>query len=135
MFKVTKILNSGSNVPEPCRMYTTAGVAYKIGTALTLTAGKLTNATEDDIPLYIAGENAAADQKSTLVCYPILPNMIFETTLYGSPSTAKCGTKVLLSCSDEFADMVTPNGDEGVATIVDVRGVKKSGDKIYVRFI
>ena len=41
MFNVVKILSSGSNVPEPCRMATNDTQEYRIGSALKLSGGKL----------------------------------------------------------------------------------------------
>lgn len=115
-------------------MNTTAGVSYKIGTALVLTNGKLTNAAETDKPLYIAGESAAADEKKSIICYPVFENMLFEAPITGTPVTLKAGTKVTLAINGDFADGVTTYSTDGVATVVDTRGAKKSGDKIFVRF-
>lgn len=136
MFKAIKILNGGSNVPEPCTMYTAAGTAYRYGTALTVSAGKVVNATETDMPLYIAGETLAADEKSSIICYRVLENIVFETTLMGSPMSLKCGSKVTLSLSDDgFANAVSSSTTDGVATVVDIRGTLKTGDKVCVQFL
>lgn len=135
MFNVVKIISSGSNVPDPCRMPTSSSVEYKIGTALVVTSGRLQNAAATQMPQYIAAESAAAGTKSTLACYPITPNMIFEVPVAGTPSISKIGTKVTLGVNGGFADMVTTTATDGVATIVDTRDASRSGDKILVKFV
>ena len=134
MFKLTKIYNSGVNVAEPCRMYTTAGTAYRIGSALTVTAGKLTNATETAKPEYIAAESAAAGEKKTLLCYPVFDNMVFEAPVSGTPTSIKVGTKIVLALTEGFADRLGVSTTDGVATVVDTRGATRAGDKIFVKF-
>lgn len=134
MFILRKILSSGSNVPEPCRMPCTAGVAYTIGSALVITAGALTNATATDKPQYIALESAAADTKSDLLCYPVKPDMIFETKIGGNPAGAKLGAKVILALTNGAATRVGISTTDGVATIVDKSGAKRVGDSVFVRF-
>ena len=96
MFTLSKIYNSGVNVAEPCRMYTASNTAYKVGSALILTNGKLTTAGESDKPLYIAAESAAANEKSTVLCYPVSSNMIFEVPVADVPTSIKIGNKVTL---------------------------------------
>ena len=134
MFKLTKIYNSGANVPETCRMYTTAGTAYRIGSALVVTAGKLTNATATSKPEYIAAESAEKDEKKTLLCYPVFENMLFEAPVAASPASIKTGYKITLSLTDGFADKLGTSTTDGVATVVDMRGATRSGDKIFVKF-
>ncbi len=135
MFKAIKILNSGSNVPEPCRMSAKPDTNYKIGTALTVSAGKVVNATETDTPLYIAGESLAAGERSTVICYRVLENTVFEVPLAGSPMSLKCGSRVTLALDDDgFAYAVSSSTTDGVATVVDMRGATKTGDKICVQF-
>ena len=135
MFNVVKIISSGANVPEICRMPTSSSVNYQVGSALVITSGRLQNATATSMPTYIAAESAEAGEKSTLACYAITPNMIFEVPVSGTPSLSKIGTKVQLGISDGFATSVTLTTTDGVATIVDTRDATKSGEKILVKFI
>lgn len=135
MFVLKKILNSGRNVPEYCRVATTAGVSYQVGSALTINNGKLINATATDMPKYIAAESAAADEKTTLLCYPVYSNMIFEVPMgISGISTVNTGDKVVLYLSDGYAIKVGTNKTDGVATVVDKNGAQFVGDKVYVKF-
>lgn len=136
MFKLIKIISSGSNTPDPCRMLTSSGISYKAGTALKLSSGRLANATATDKPEFIAVESAAAGEKTTLVCYPVSADMLFEVPISGMPAMVKAGTKVTLSVdADGYADKVSNSATDGVATIFDMREATKSGDSIIVRFI
>ncbi len=133
MFKLIKIKNSGVNTPEPLKMKKGA-VKINIGTALVINVGNVQPATATSKPTHIAFESAESGQ-STILCYEIFPNMLFETTVNASPSSLKIGDKVTLGFdSDSCAACVTSTTASGVATIEELLGAAASGDKITVKF-
>ncbi len=134
MFKLIRILHSGVNVPEPCRLPVTAETAYKAGSALKLTSGKADNCGATDAPAYIAAETLAADKKTTVLAYPITGGMLFETAVSAAPTALTIGSKVTLNVSGSAAVGVTATATNGVATIVDLCGAAAAGDKVIVKF-
>lgn len=132
MFKLVKILSSGSNVPEPCKIPPAPDTSFKYGAALVLRDGMVFNAMADENPTYICGETTSSGKPVT--CYPILPNMIFETTIKGDPTMLYVGDKVKLSLEVGAAMGVNDVTSGGFITIFSLNGAKKSGDKIHVRF-
>ena len=85
-------------------------------------------------PLYIAAESANANEKSTLLCYPIYDNMIFEVPVTNPTSALICGVKVTLGVVSGYAIKVTSTTTNGVATVVDRNGANRMGDTVYVKF-
>jgi len=135
MFILRKIINSKSNNAEPMRMPTTAGVAYKFGTLLTQKDGAVTNSAASDIPSFVAAECAAADEKESILCYPIFEEMLFEAPITAGISSAVPGTRFNLSLISGFAVRLGTVSETGAAVLVDAAGAKKSGDKVLVRFV
>lgn len=134
MFILRKVYNSGSSAAEPTTMFTTPGTAYKYGTALKVVNGKVTNAEETDMPTYIAGETLKADEKRFMICYPILPDMLFEVPVQGNAASVKVGSKLIMYLNDGFADSLYTSTEDGVATVRDTRGATKNGDTVFVSF-
>ena len=132
MFKLAKILSSGSNVPEPCKLPSAPDMSFKYGAALVVREGIVFNAMEGDMPTYICGENSSDGKDIT--CYPITSDMIFETTINGDPTALYVGDKVNLHSELGAAMGVNDVTSGGFITIFSLNGAKKSGDKIYVRF-
>ena len=132
MFKLAKILSSGSNVPEPQKLPVESDMSFKYGAAIVLRDGMAFNATVDEKPTHICGQNSKND--SAITCYPITADMIFETTIKGDPTTVYVGSKVKLSTEQGAAVGVSNVTSGGTITIFDLNGATKSGDKIYVRF-
>ena len=135
MFILSKILSSGVNVPEPCKLPASYDTYFQCGTALTLRDGRVYNTMGSDIPTHIAGENFKENQAEFITCYPILPNMIFETTLIDSPTDLSVGSKIGIGVKSGYASGVSAASENKIATIFDMNGAKASGDKIYIRFI
>ena len=134
MFVLTRNLSSGSNVPEPIRLTPAPDMTYKYGSALVARDGVVFNASAEESPMFIAGETFSDTSKKLITCYPITPGMVFRTTLKGDPSILSIGDKVKLKVESGYATAVSDSTDGGVATIFDMNGAQKSGDKIYVRF-
>ncbi|MBR2342985.1 MAG: hypothetical protein IKA64_01880 [Clostridia bacterium] len=125
MFKLLKIENGRINVPEPIAF--TAGVAFKSGTALKLSGGKL--ALADGAPEYIALSDGVADTEATV--YRVTPDMVFEAPVSASPEALTEGDRVTLS---EDATKLTATTSNGVATIINKNGAEAVGDKLVVIF-
>lgn len=135
MFILKKILNSSSSCVDSVRVPTTSGTAYKLGSLLVLKDGAVTNCATTEMPDFVAGETLAADQKDSIICYPILPDMLFEAPAPSGVLNVDVGAKLVLALSSGFAVKLSNNTDGGVATVYDLQSARKSGDGILVRFI
>ena len=134
MFKLIKIQNSGRNVPEPEKLKKFSPISIKAGEALILDDGEVAPCPATVMPSYIAFAHAD-DSCETVVCYPITNDMLFETTINDSPESLIEGYKVTIGKdSDGRSVCVTSTINSGVATIVDLNGATKAGDKVTVRF-
>ena len=134
MFKLIKILNSGVNVPEPCRLNKESAAEIKIGSALILNGGKAENCPETVRPEYIALEDSGAG-KTYVLAYTVSENMIFETPITDSPEALTEGACVTLSKDDNGNTVgVSATTASGVAKIVSLDGATDAGDKISVKF-
>lgn len=133
MFKLIKIENSGVNVPEPVRLPKNTGTVINVGTALSLSSGKIVPCAFNAKPQYMAYQTASADAE-TVVCYRVYPNMLFETRFTSSTEDVVPGRLVGLDAdSDECTAYVNAEGDTS-ATVVEVLGTGIDGDKVIVRF-
>lgn len=134
MFKLIKILNSGTNVPEPVKLPKPSTLSVKMGSALILADGAVANCTATAAPTYVAAQNAGTDAVSVL-CYCVSENMLFETTVNAAPTALKLGDKVTLGIdADGSAVNVSATTVSGVATVVDLMGAASAGDKVTVKF-
>ena len=133
MFKLIKILNSGVNVPEPKAYPTSGDVALEVGGALVLRGGLLRSAEEVEHPEFIAASSAKRGEK-TILAYEIFENMLFEAPILASPEGLTIGEKLTLYRVDTSAVGVSSTTTAGVATIHDLMGAEKAGDKIVVQF-
>ena len=135
MFKLVKILNSGVNVPEPCRMAIADNTVIKPGSALSLSNGKLTNCPAGTIPSYISIQGSECAKDGTILCYEIFENMLFEATAYSFVPAISAGYNVALYRDAEGSAVgIDMEGNEACATVVDTCGAAKAGDKITVKF-
>ena len=134
MFKLIKILNSGTNVPESVKLPKSPDLDVKMGSALILSGGTVANCTATTSPTYIAAQNAVNGEDKVL-CYPISPDMLFETVFNEPSESVVIGAKVKL-CTDDDGSAVNVSADtaSGVATVVDLMGAKNAGDKVTVKF-
>ena len=134
MFKLIKILNSGANVPEPCRIPKAEDTIIKAAEAMILTAGYAQSCPDAQKPEYISLACAAVGE-TEVVCYPVSPDMIFETAISASATALSVGDKVTLSKDTDGASyFVSATTSGGVATITDLSEAKNAGDKVNVKF-
>ena len=134
MFKLLKILNSGVNVPEPVRLPVTASTNFKIGSALTISSGKLANCTATTLPKYIAAQDLTAGEATDMLVYPITDGMIFATKFSVTPTSIVVGNKVTLALESSIAVGVTATTTSGVAEIYNLNGASAAGDTVEVIF-
>lgn len=96
MFKLIKILNSASNVPEPVYANKTANMTCTAHCVYYVRNGKLTtdlpmNSEQKDL-LFIPLETVkSSDNKTKVFGYYVTDDMIFETTVEGNPSNVQLG--------------------------------------------
>ena len=135
MFKLIKIINSGVNVPELRTMNKDTNVSARSGELLKMnSAGRLTNCSYGDKPKYIAVSSAERNEPY-VVCFEIMPNMLFESRLNGEPRDVSVGMKVSLEGDEDgYLSSVSSSNEYEIATIYDMTETKRYGDKIVVRF-
>ena len=136
MFKLVKIVNSGTNVPEPeifpCDITTEAPV----GSALTLdhSSNFLYTGEIFEQPFCILAEDLKKGTVSAL-CYRITPDMVFEAPVYGNPLSLHNGAGVSLHYESKLGICgVSDSTETRIATVYDTNGAKNPGDKILVYF-
>jgi len=118
--------NNNYAAPTTKQVAANTSVAYEVGDALIMTAGKLAKAGSTDKPEYISAEKATgADELSV---YQVESNQEWKTTL-STAGTLTVGAKVTLSSATE----VTATTTSGVAEVVSVAG-SAVGDEVIVRF-
>ena len=133
MFKLTKIQNSGVNVPEP-QILPKGEVAIARGSALIISGGKVSAAGTTTLPTHIALADAKAAD-ATIPCAQIHTNMVFECPVKeGTPATLVPGAKVCLVQEGGNTIGVNTTTTSGVATVYDTLGAAKVGDKILITF-
>ena len=81
MFKLKKILNAKTNVPEYLTVEALSGIRYEKGCALVLVDGKPMHAKGGEIPTHILAAISADKSPLELIIYKITPDMIFEAAL------------------------------------------------------
>ena len=133
MFKLIKILNAGTNTPEPVILPKAEG-AIAQGEVLVLSGGKLTKAGATTRPTHIALA-AAAEGEGETVAAEIISDMIFECpVMAGTPQSLAVGTKVCLEIADGITVGVNTTTTSGVATVYNAMSATAIGDKILVKF-
>ena len=132
MFKLIKILNSGSNVPEPRRVKVGSSPIYT-GTALIYN--------EDNTVGYGSGNTSPkcialcdASAGSEAVVFDITPDMLFEAPVLMAPDVLCVGSKLILGTEKGNAlGILNAMANDGPAIVYDTTGATKVGDKITVR--
>ena len=135
MFKLVKILNSGSNVAEPIRVRAGIGVGYQKGAAGYLVANNSAPAkpcSGDAVPDIIFGEYAPSRSGKVIKAYPVSRHMIFVTTFDEDPTDVTNGDHVTFTTNGGAITTDTEGG--GCVEIYNMNGATKAGDPVYVRF-
>jgi hypothetical protein len=133
MFKLIKILNSGSNVPEPVYL-PSSGISAKAGTAMTLSGGALAHCPATTAPSYVLLRDLKATDTKAL-CFRISSDMLFETPIMGAPNALSAGSKVKLYVNSASAAVgVSADTASGVAKIVSLDGATSQGQTVTVNF-
>ena len=125
MFNLKKIEGGRINVFEP-EMLTVGDNDLDIGTACTLSSGKLVAATGK--PTHVTLAKGAKGAR--IPCGRVESNQVFETTFSAAPGALNVGDKVALGSGKT---VTATKADDG-ATIVDLLDAKAIGDAVLVRF-
>lgn len=154
MFTLQKIEYGRTNIPEPCLMPAANAQQVTVGMALTMDASThlLKKATGDCTAEYIALEDkATASAGEKILCYRVLPQMIFEVPLAAySASAHVVGARIQLhtdglrlgsAAASGIAATTSLSGSVYTTTvtqklgavIVDTLGAAAAGDKVLVR--
>ena len=135
MFKLKKILNSPTTVPELVYRKVVSGEPFTRGFLLIPSAdGKLRNVFAGENPTHVCCEDLAADERDEVLCYEILDTMIFAAPAFSDMSGVPNGAMVALEASENYATSVTPNCTDGCVTLHDAQGARDSGDEVLIRF-
>ena len=108
----------------------TAGLNVNVGTALTVTGGKLVKAGTTTKPTYISMQKATTKEGQSLHVQRVRPETIYETQLSEASASIAVGKKYTL---DAAAEKITATEASGVATVVDFDGTE-AGSRVRVRF-
>ncbi len=119
MFKLIKILNSGTSTPEPVYLKKKDGVKYSIASPLVIRVGEADNAAVGDRPTHISAE-CGEERSDKLLAFRISPDMVFETVITESPVGLAVGDRVKLAVGDDgVAYGVGAVSEDGAAEITD----------------
>ena len=133
MFKLVKIPNAGVNVPEPEKLPCQFNFNVEAGCCVVYNPSLNLLAMGDQMenPTHILVHNAKKGDK-TAICYRISPDMIFETTLVGSPAELHEGMTVEFALNNTHGAYGISDIKSGPAIIYSLDGATKSGDKVLV---
>ncbi len=86
--------------------------AYTLGEALTLSSGKLTKASGEDIPLFICQKTQAAETTAAtpIPVQRVMPNQEYETTFSTTPTSIVVGSIVTISSDGLEITATTADG-------------------------
>ncbi len=135
MFKLLKIFNSGSNVPENIRMPIMNSNPAAPGTLLYLTSdGYVESGYNPSAPLFIAVEQV--DESLTeVICYRITPDMLFEAPMFDGYDSAYTGSPLTpILTSDGFGGVKLAESEGEAAATLCYCVTVKSGDNVLLTF-
>lgn len=138
MFKLVKILNSPTGIPDYKMVNTEVTEKYYIGCALTLSEGAAVHcANGSTMPQYIAAEQLVSPDGEMLRVFPITPDMVFEVEVTTSPAEIYPGVRVnMTEYMKNVYSLVSGTPEEnGIALVYDSCGAENKGDKIQIRFV
>ena len=133
MFKLTNILSSAGNLPEPVYLPTDKHYKYTVGGVATLEDGRLIPARGADRPTHLLGESRSYGEGGKIVAYEITEGMIFEVPILTSPIDKMIGDRLVIDDLTGASDAVR-DGSSGAAVIIDMNGAQRAGDRLYVIF-
>ena len=136
MFKILKILNSGTNVPEPEIFPCDVTIAAPAGSALSLNSdtGHLAIGEPYETPFCVLAEDHKSGTARAM-CYRITPDMILEAPVFGDPLKLYNGAGIILHSDPKHGLCgVSDSEDTRIATVYSTNGAKKYGDKILIYF-
>ena len=133
MFKLAKIENGHSSVPEILKMRKSTLYRVMAGTPLVMVNGEIVPADATSVMRYMAVSDAAREDKYVF-CYKIYPNMLFEADCEKSPNyyTGK-NVSYISSENEEFVIGIQAVAG-GTVEVVDAGDVERA-QKIIVKFL
>lgn len=98
MFKLIKITNGRSNVPEPVRLKTSGIISYTAGCVYYLAQNDVhsAQATEDDLMFIPLEDVDKSEGKKTVLGYIVTDGMVFETDIKNDYSLMGVGDTICL---------------------------------------
>ena len=135
MFKLIKILNSPTTVPELVYRRVVDNEPFTRGLLLAPGEnGLLKNVAAGTMPTHVCCEDLAAGEREEVLCFEILDTMIFSAPAFCDMEDVPNGSLVGLEALNEYVMSVTPNCYEPYITLYDNRGAVNSGDEVLIRF-
>lgn len=138
MFKLIKILNSPTGIPDYKMVNTEVTEKYYIGCALTLAEGAAVHcASGSTMPQYIAAEQLVSPNGELLRVFPVTPDMVFEVAVTTAPDEIYHGVRVNMAeyIKNVYSLVSGTPAENGIAVVYDTCGAEKKGDKIQIRFV
>ena len=126
MFKLKKIINSGTSAPEPIRLPKKTNTTLHPGELLRISMNKLAPCTSTDYPDFVSLGTYSGDE---VVCFAVTEDMLFECECHDKTNTPRIGEQYDIYCDDYTALELGNLNSEGAATILGV-----NGNTITVRF-
>lgn len=125
MFKLIKINNSTSNVPEIVKLKKLANMDFAVGEAISISNERAVRCFENARPEYITA-SSAKEKDLYVYAYKVTCNMVFEVDYYNT-QTCKMGNKHSLNVEGDSPVLsLGMSDDAGVATIIDVVSKRKA---------
>ena len=133
MYNLIKITSSGVNVPEHVRLTLATEASLERAMPFYLENGALVPVTAATTHLPTHMTVKAVDGKDVL-CYEILPQMVFSVKASGDPTAMTIGTEYVLSENGESVTSTKVSGSVRGAVLLSENGAKTAGDEIFVSF-
>ena len=135
MFVLKKVLNSANNCAEPIRMLTDSESSYNYGDLLRVNDnGAVVTIAAGEKPTHVSLETQTRGQKSSIFCYKLFPNMVFEVKLNAAPSDYMVGKALAPAIVNGHTIALTGSESNGIATVYSLGAAIYEGDKIQVIF-
>ena len=119
MFKLKRIINSGTSAPEPIRLPKKTNTTFHPGELLRLGVNGLTACAYIDYPDFISLGTYSGDEA---VCFAVTEDMLFECECHDKTNTPRIGEQYDIYCDDYTALELGNLNSEGAATILGVNG-------------
>ena len=133
MYKLIKITNTGTNVPEPMRLPLSEAASCERAVPFYTENGILTpvNASATRLPTHMT---ICEVNGKDVLCYEITPQMVFGVKTASSPDAMTVGTEYVLSADGSAVSASKVTGSLRGAVLLSKDGAKNAGDEVFVAF-